>query len=539
MPGPLFWALLVAGCATAPRYSQPGPLRSLESDFLRARSLADQIDVARSQGKPTAGLEPWYREARAKLLATLGRTDSTPLSEEDRRALRAIRRTTIESLRLSPAPAIGGGQGTQPDCAYDPSALLGTSGPDGLADRIMACYGRAASSIPWEGKVIDRLTVFAMLGETDDPAVRQRLWISLDQVWRSVNGDAGAGSPWRRLLHARAEKWKASSLPHVDRARALGVEPDSVAPWLERALESWRAGQPDTIIEPWDWYHFTGAAERRLSPRVSREGLLPLTKRWFTSLGASPDALRIQYDIGPRAGKYPIAYTTFGDRPHPSGDDWWPGSPAVFATYRVGGLGNLAELLHETGHGVHIAGIRTRPAFADWPDSDTFTEAVADLASQDVYEPRWQARMLGDSVPLGESLRSKYGGVILDMAWALFEIRMFADPGLDPNVTWTEITSRYLRIRAHPERSWWAMRGQLVDGPGYMLNYALGAFLTAQLRARVLEKRGPWTEGDEGWYPWVREALFRWGQERPSSDVVRDFLGGPVRPEALLADFGR
>ena len=264
---------------------------------------------------------------------------------------------------------------------------------------------------------------------------------------------------------------------------------------------------------------------------------LPLTRRWFKGLGADPDQLHIQYDLDPRAGKYPVAYTTFGDRPHLSDKEaGGPGEPAVFATYRMGGLGNLVELLHETGHGLHIAGIRTRPAFADWPDSDTFTEAVADLASLDAYEPRWQVRMLGDSVRLAESLRSKYSGVILDMAWALFELRMFAAPDQDPNAVWTGITSRYLRIRPHPERSWWAMRGQLVDGPGYMLNYALGAILTAQLRARIREMRGTWTEGDEGWYPWVREALFRFGQEKPTREVVIEFLGGPMRPEALLDD---
>ena len=539
MPGPLLWALLCS-CVAAPRYTDPGPLGTLESDFLRTRSLADQIDVARSQGKPTAGLEPWYREARGRFLSRLAVTDSLRLGEEDRRALRAMRAVAGSSLGASPSPAVGDGPSKQQvECAYDPATVLQSGAAEALAERIMACYGRAASNIPWDGKVIDRLTVFALLGETGDRAVRERLWLQLDPVWRSVNGDGSGRSPWRLLLAERARRWTTTALPHVERAAALGVDPDSVAPWLERALEAWRVSQPDSTIEPWDWYHFTGAADRGLSSRVPREKLLPITRTWFAALGASPATLKIQYDIDPRAEKYPVAYTTFGDRPHRSGNGWLPGSPAVFASYRVGGLGNLAELLHETGHGIHIAGIMTRPAFADWPDSDTFTEAVADLVSHDVYEPRWQARMLGDSVSLGESLRSKYGGVILDMAWALFEIRMFAAPEQDPNQVWSDITSRYLRIRPHPDRSWWAMRGQLVDGPGYMLNYALGAFLTAQLRARIRELRGPWTDGDPGWYAWVREELFRWGQERPTSDVVGEFLGGPVRPEALLADLRR
>jgi hypothetical protein len=541
MPGLLVFLLAATTTCTPlrPYAAPPTPLGSLESDFLRARSLADQIDVARSQGKPTAALEPWYREARTKFLAGLARTDSAPLSPEDRRALRTMRSVAVTSLGENPAPAVGERPSQQIDCAYDAAALLASGDEEPLGDRIMACYGLAASSIPWDGKVIDRLTVFAMLGETADAATRQRLWLTLDPVWRSVNGDGGPSSPWRTLLARRAERWKATGQPHEERARALGVDPDSVAVWLERVLEAWRRAQPDTVIEPWDWYHFTGSTDRRLSPRVSHESLLPTTRKWFKALGADPDELRIQFDIDPRAGKYPVAYTTFGDRPHVSDKGWWPGAPAVFATYRVGGLGNLVELLHETGHGIHIAGIRTRPAFADWPDSDTFTEAVADLPSLDAYEPLWQMRTLGDSVPLAESLRAKYSGVILDMVWALFEIRMFASPGQDPNAVWTGITSRYLRIRPHPERSWWAMRGQLVDGPGYMLNYALGALLTAQLRARIRELRGPWTEGDAGWYPWVRETLFRYGQERPTREVVMDFLGGPVGPEAVLDDLHR
>ena len=105
---------------------------------------------------------------------------------------------------------------------------------------------------------------------------------------------------------------------------------------------------------------------------------------------------------------------------------WRRGEPWVFATYRTGGLDNLNELLHETGHAVHIAAIRTRPAFADWPDSDPFTEALADFMALDVYEPAWQQRWLGDSVPLADGLRGRYGGIVLDVAWAVFELRMHA-----------------------------------------------------------------------------------------------------------------
>jgi hypothetical protein len=149
MPGLLVLALLATTTCTPlrPYAVPPSPIGVLESQFLRARSLADQIDVARSQGKPTAGLDPWYRDARTRFLATLTRTDSTPLNEEDRRALRTMRSVAASSLGENPAPAVGDAPARQVDCAYDAGALLASGGPEALGNRIMACYGRAASTM--------------------------------------------------------------------------------------------------------------------------------------------------------------------------------------------------------------------------------------------------------------------------------------------------------------------------------------------------------------------------------------------------------
>jgi hypothetical protein len=83
------------------------------------------------------------------------------------------------------------------------------------------------------------------------------------------------------------------------------------------------------------------------------------------------------------------------------------------------------------------------------------------------------------------------------------------------------------------------MRGQLVDSPGYMMNYAVGAILIAAVRARTAEVHGPFVTGDSTWYGWVSPRLFRFGLERPTSDVIGEFLGGPVSPAALLADMRR
>jgi len=175
----------------------------------------------------------------------------------------------------------------------------------------------------------------------------------------------------------------------------------------------------------------------------------------------------------------------------------------------------------------------------DWPDNDTFTEALADFPAMELYEPAWQIRFLGDSVTLAESLRAKYAGIVFDVAWGLFELRMDRNPSQDPNQLWTDITSTYFRIRPHPEWSWWAMRGQLIDGPGYLVNYAIGAIITADLRARMRTLRGPFIASDSTWYPWASDQIYRFGLERPSLTVLEQFLGRPLAPEAILADMER
>ena len=83
------------------------------------------------------------------------------------------------------------------------------------------------------------------------------------------------------------------------------------------------------------------------------------------------------------------------------------------------------------------------------------------------------------------------------------------------------------------------MRGQLVDGPGYMLNYAFGAILVAELRATLAARRGRPAVADPGWYAWVTPRLFQFGAERPALKVVEDFLGRPVGTGALLRDLAR
>jgi Zn-dependent M32 family carboxypeptidase len=116
---------------------------------------------------------------------------------------------------------------------------------------------------------------------------------------------------------------------------------------------------------------------------------------------------------------------------------------------------------------------------------------------------------------------------------------MLRSPTTDPNALWSEITDHYLHIIPHPEFSWWALRVQLVHMPGYMVNYGLGAVLTADMRQHIRESLGPFETGEVGWYSWFSEKMLRYGSEQQSHTLLRDFLGRPVSPEALLKEIHR
>ena len=526
---------LLPGNAWGQSSSSSSPIARAESAWLELRNIHDELRMTRNMGltvSPRGNSVVTLESRLARARKTL-----TDLAA-------AVRQETLDSADLHAFGVLGESFAALRDPAPPPPASLpaldcrpawdvSTGTRDTLAvltEHVFGCYGRAVQGLVVDGDSLDRLTVLGLLGQTDDAAKRQRLFMGLQPVWQSVNGDDAPTSPYRRMVAHRVKEWQGAT-PMVARARELGVGPDTLEQGLERILDAWRATLPDTLFEPWDFYYFTGEASRLLSPQVPKASFLAINRRYYRSLGADPDDLEVRYDIEPRPGKYPIAFTDIARRN--------PMRAWVSASYRIGGIDNLSELLHETGHAIHISAINTRPAYADWPDSDTFTEAIADLAALEMYEPAWQRRYLGVSAPLGASLRAKYSGIVMDIAWSLFEIRVHRFPERSPNEIWAEITRDYLKIRPHPEWSWWAMRGQLVQSPGYMLNYAFGAILIADLRARMATIRGPFTTGDSGWYRYVAPRLYRFGLAVPARDVVNQFLGRPVTVDALLADMAR
>jgi hypothetical protein len=542
------WVLTAAACAHP---SSPAPtlqLARLETDYTALRSLRDTLDITRARGlaqTPSGESLPSgdhrFLAARSAVAQQLAAIGTAHLRTSDRAALTTLSRTLATDLAGNPDAAEPPDRHTSCATTDAPSALApgDTAAANAYRRHIYDCFGRAATAVPAGNDTVDRLTILGRLAETPDAAERKRLFFALAPMWRTVNGDDGARSPYRALLLFGAGQDPETNPSPLDRASDIGVGPAMLERWLVAILDAWRTATPDSAVEPWDYYYLAAAADRQLAPRIPRDSLLALTTRYYQTLGADVPALGVHYDLAPHPGKTPVANTTFGSRGHEADGHWIPSESWVFATYETGGLGNLDELVHETGHAIHLAAIHERPEYVDWPDSDPLTEAIADIPALSVYEPAWQYHFLGDSVSTPVATRAKYASIMLDIAWALFEVRLHDHPDADPNEVWAAITSRYLHIAPHPEWSWWAMRGQLIDAPGYMMNYALGAVIVTAIRERIAAVHGPFATGDPSWYPWLSAHLLQFGLAQSPRDVLDELLGGPLTDGPLLRDLGR
>lgn len=513
-------------------------IEAAERHYATLLAAFGDLVVARTQGVPARTLARRYRASRRgfeRILGDLGVGGRRP-SAEDALAIANMRATLAWLDGLEPAPGARSIEG-------------GISDEDPVVVRARAAlyrrYGAVSAAVPFGGSSLDRATILGRLATEPDADRRRALFTALEPVWVTVDGDGGANSPYRRLLRASADRWATHGSTVEANAVALGMPEHAIETTLRAILGAWREVAGPVRIEPWDYWFEVGAAARRLDGRVPADRLLAINARYLAALGADPARLGIGYDIHPRPGRppIPVAFTLGMGAGKPAADPagaWIPRPPWVFATYAEGGLGNLLELLHESGHAIHMAAIRTRPAYLDFPESSAgFLEGTADVLGWDASEPAWQGHWLGAAAEPREAVLDRYGAVMLDLCWALFEIELHRHPDRRPNEVWTEITTDGLGIAPHPEWSWWAIRGQLIDGPGYLANYALSAIMAAAVRARIIEVRGPWWQGDQGWYAFVAEALFRAGAAQPPSALLERFLGEPLSATALLADLRR
>jgi hypothetical protein len=524
-------ALVLEGAAAGAQAASLPEIEGAYADFNDAAGAVSLIESGLRDSYEGRTRSEWLRlkqEARDQILAGLKGLADPSLSPEDRRAVEIMRRSLADAAEdgsLAPTGKCEDAQRKDIDYAAMRVALY-------------ACFGSLSNSLDFEGQKVTRVGAFDLLTRMPEPERRRKLFMQFVPLWTAINGASERDSPYRRLIVMAAADARTRGSAIDDAAKTVGARTPEVETWLEQILEAWRQASGKEQVEPWDYRYVGGATERELGDAISREAMQPLNERYYRDLGAELSAWNVIYDLDPREGKAPLAYTDYVRRGRERDDEWVPTLVRVSGNYAHGGLGLLNELVHENGHVVHMMALHTRPAFMDLGDA-LFYEAFADVPSWSVYEPAWQQKYLGRSSTEESSLRALYSSVMLDVAWALFEARMLREPTRDPNVVWTEITSKYLHVKPHPELAWWLVRVQLVDAPGYMVNYGLGAVVTADLRQRIAEQAGPFTTGNERWFPWLSENLLSSGQTQETAVLLREFLGRPVSAQALLTEIAR
>ena len=535
---------LALGCAVtysaAAEQAPSAQLSQLESAYADFNDAAGAVglidsDPARyaAQGYAGESRKHWvklYRTRRSQLLAGLKQIQERDLSDSDRRAVSLMQDALGES---TPSPASLAPTGHCADTQRRDLPLRAQQ------QALYACFVELGNRLPFEGATVTRVDAFGLLGSLPDAERRKALFLAFVPLWHALNGNDEPDSPYRRMIRRTALGTHGTPTPPALAARAIDISPGEPEVWLERILDVWREVSGEEVLEPWDYRFQAQSGVRSLDELIpARDMQQPLSQRYYQDLGLDLAGMGVIYDLEPRPGKAPLAYTDFVTHGRLRDGVWQPTIVRVSANYSHGSLSALNELVHENGHAAHMLALRTRPAFMDLGDA-LFYEALADVPSWSVYEPAWQQKYLGRSASEHDSLRALYAGVILDVAWALFDIRMLRDPATDPNRLWTEITQRYLHIRPHPELSWWAVRVQLVDVPGYMVNYGLGSVITADLRQRIAEQLGPFETGDPRWFAWLSQHLLASGEEHPTPELLQGFLGRRVSPEALLGQLHR
>lgn len=507
---------------------------ALYADLADSYGVISTIDsglFATYQGKDRAAWERVYDEKRKQAVEKLSKIPASGLSPLDTRALdvmnRHLRDDFPEKFRDENAPSEHCQDAQHPDLSV--ASLEGA---------LSACFIELGNNLEFEGKRVTRISALGMLEELNEEERRKKLFYAMEPLWIAVDGKHDAASPYRHLLPLVVSAADGHGTWIDAAAKTIGVSSQEVEHWLEQILDTWRQVHGGEMVEPWNYFYGGGEASRLLSAVTPKDSFVSVNRRYYHDLGADLEQLGVLYDLEARPGKAPLAYTDYETRGRLVGGKWRPTVVRISGSYATGGLGLLNELVHENGHAVYMMAIRERPAFMD-VSGELLDEAFADVPSWNTYEPAWQRKYLGQAAPEAASLRNLLSNVMLDVAWALFECRMLRTPSADPNAVWTDISSRYLHIIRHPEISWWAIRGQLVQMPGYMVNYGLGSVLTADIRQHTREALGPFETGNPHWYFWTSEHLLRFGEELDTSVLLKQFLGRPVSPQALLDQIRR
>jgi hypothetical protein len=203
------------------------------------------------RGKDRAAWESVLKRKRKELAKHLAKLPSSGLSENDTKAVAAMR-TQLKTFSED-SSAI---RGSTRKCEEARSKGLDYSS---LRAALVACFVEIGNNLSFEGTKVKRVTWLDLLHRTDEPERRKAVFLAFVPLWQAINGNDESDSPYRRLMAlAAADAAKHGS--EIDAAaRDAGVESGQVEHWLEQILDAWREVSCDQMTEPWDFRYQAGA----------------------------------------------------------------------------------------------------------------------------------------------------------------------------------------------------------------------------------------------------------------------------------------
>ena len=357
---------------------------SVESSFLELRELGDRIRTREARAEDATPERTAYPALQSAVAALL--PDSAGASAEAMRS--AFARGEMD---LPPAPSADGASVSGCEKAPARDAPLAA-----LRSWTYACYGLAANAIAIDGRVTDRLTLLADMARSPDPARRRHLLEAMQPMFRTINGDGGEQSPFRRMQPMVAAEWRAGGSPVADNLRALGLDEAQLEPWLVAVLQAWSELTTGDDLEPWDYEYAGNPVERQLGARVPLGRLREINDAFHASLGADIAALNIHYDIERRPGNRVKAVDSHPIQPlgGPDLDKLYAGAPSLEPKGRF--ASNITP--HKDGIG-------------DWSDQD-IADFLKSGTDKCFNEPTGMSEVLASTSQLSDADNAALGAYI-------------------------------------------------------------------------------------------------------------------------------
>src|SRR4030095_1271705 len=287
--------------------AQAAALPQIESAYADFNDASGAIGLIESgfkdsyEGRTRGEWQRLQLDARKEVVDGLAGLPDRGLAPADRRAVEIMRRSMADFEETGSLAPTGKCQDAhRKDIEYA-----------ALREALYACFGALSNSLDFEGEKVTRVGAFDLLTRMNEPERRKKLFLTFVPLWQAINGKSERDSPYRRIVAMAAERGRKEGTEIDAAAKTVGASTAEVERWLVQILDAWRKASGDKPMEPWDYRYRGGATQRELGDAIAREAMQPINERYYSDLGAQLSAWNVIYDLDPRQGKAPLAYTDY------------------------------------------------------------------------------------------------------------------------------------------------------------------------------------------------------------------------------------